>query len=129
MSADTVSKDRILDQFSASAHNLADDTVNTLRFLSYAIAGIVFVIVVLLVIVVCSLTYTTGRYSWSRIVTFAMGSIVILAIVLIIAVESSVASASEKANRLADNATNVVSSQQATDLLNDVASVYNSIAL
>lgn len=124
MSANTESKNAILDQFSASAHVLADEATKTFKRMSYAIAGVVLVIALLITIIVCAIVYSYGTYTVAQIIVAGIVTMMIVLVSLGIIVESSTVSASRKTHRLADNATNVVSSQQATDILNQLSTIY-----
>lgn len=119
------SKNRILDQFYVSVHELGDETAETLSYMSYTIAVCVYAMLVLLVVFMCFMLYASG-YDPVHIILGGLAVLVLLGIALLIATESSVASARLKTKRIADNATNLLSSQQATDLLNNVATVYNN---
>ena len=137
------SKDRILAQFSTSAHGLASSGVSTFSSVAYILAATVFIIILVVVVVVCALAvmYTPavlkvaptgsmyGYYS-ARTASTVGGIVVVLAgIILVVAVEASIVSAERKMQGLADNAVNLASSQQAVDALNKAAKVYNDIAM
>lgn len=124
MAADETSKDAILDQFSTSVHKLADNAATSLRHISYVIAGVVLAIVVLIVVIVCYTVHSYTTYTDMQVISAGIVTIIIVALALGIVVESSVVSARRKTRRIADNATNVISSQEATDLLNKLSTIY-----
>lgn len=130
MSADQVnaetSKNAILSQFSTVVRKTAYNTENTLTIITYAIASIVFIIVVLVLLVLCSLLYMYKYYSFETVAMFGICTFIIVAILLVIAIESSISSSQRKTSRLADNAINLLSSEQVLVLFNDVARVYNN---
>ena len=119
------SKNDILAKFAVSVHKVGEIVTNASRRFSVILAVAIFAIALVILIVISSVLVVYEYQSLSQVALILSFILLGLILVLVIAVISSTASMKIKTKVLAYNAVNVLSSEQAIALLNNVAKVYN----